>query len=68
MVGAGRRGLARIGHGRVARYCLAHATCPVLAVPPSELAGLARRWRAALAFRHQGLTADEALDAADRNN
>jgi hypothetical protein len=39
VVGAGARGpLSRIWHGRVARYCLSHASCPVLAVPPSELA------------------------------
>ena len=34
VVGAGRRGrTARIWHGRVSRYCLAHALCPVLTVP-----------------------------------
>jgi nucleotide-binding universal stress UspA family protein len=39
VVGAGRRGrLARIGHGQVSRYCLAHAACPVIAVPPADLA------------------------------
>ena len=38
VVGAGRRGsLAWLGHGRVGRYCLAHAQCPVLAVPPATL-------------------------------
>jgi|HubBroStandDraft_1064217.scaffolds.fasta_scaffold10002_2 hypothetical protein len=63
VVGAGRRGVpGRIIHGRVARYCVAHATCPVVAVPPSELAGYTRRWRGALAFRHNRLTAAEALD------
>jgi nucleotide-binding universal stress UspA family protein len=37
VVGAGRRGrLARIGHGQVSRYCLAHAVCPVVAVPPGR--------------------------------
>jgi len=38
VVGYGGRG--RLGcavHGSVARYCLAHARCPVLAVPPPEL-------------------------------
>ena len=35
VVGAGRRGaLARTARGRVSRYCLAHARCPVLTVPP----------------------------------
>lgn len=34
VVGAGRRGvLSRMWHGKVSRYCLAHARCPVLAVP-----------------------------------
>jgi len=43
IVGAGRRGpLARIGHGRVTRYCLAHAASPVLAIPPAALAARAR--------------------------
>lgn len=66
VVGAGRQGvLARIGHAGTSRYCLAHATCPVLAVPPSALARYAGRWSRALAFRHHGLNADEALDGAD---
>jgi nucleotide-binding universal stress UspA family protein len=34
VIGTGQRGvLSRIWHGRVSRYCLAHASCPVLAVP-----------------------------------
>ncbi|MEU2713027.1 universal stress protein [Streptomyces sp. NPDC007205] len=37
VVGAGRRGLQRAFSGRVSRHCLAHAVCPVLAVPPSPL-------------------------------
>lgn len=38
VVGAGRRGLLHRGLGpSVGRYCLAHAGCPVLAVPPSPL-------------------------------
>ncbi|WP_330456588.1 universal stress protein [Streptomyces sp. NBC_00820] len=37
VVGAGRRGLHRAFSGRVSRHCLAHAGCPVLAVPPSPL-------------------------------
>jgi nucleotide-binding universal stress UspA family protein len=53
IVGAGRRGLvAWPGRGRVSRYCVAHAQCPVLAVPPASLAqegrglhGWARRRR-----------------------
>jgi nucleotide-binding universal stress UspA family protein len=38
VVGSGhRRLLRRRLHGSTARYCLAHATCPVLLVPPPEL-------------------------------
>lgn len=38
VIGTGRRGgLRRLFHGGVARHCLAHAGCAVLAVPPSEL-------------------------------
>ncbi|MEU2727505.1 universal stress protein [Streptomyces griseoviridis] len=39
VIGTGRRGrLRRMCGPSVSRYCLAHATCPVLAVPPSPLA------------------------------
>lgn len=38
VVGTGSRGpLVRMLRPSVARYCLAHAPCPVLAVPPSPL-------------------------------
>jgi nucleotide-binding universal stress UspA family protein len=38
IIGTGRRGfLRRLFRASVARYCLAHAKCPVLAVPPSAL-------------------------------
>ena len=38
IVGTGRRaGLGRMLHRSVSRYCMAHAKCPVLAVPPSAL-------------------------------
>jgi nucleotide-binding universal stress UspA family protein len=38
VVGTGRRGgLSRLLHRSVARYCVTHAKCPVLAVPPSAL-------------------------------
>ncbi len=55
VVGAGRRGRLRLARGKVARFCQAHASCPVIAVPPAELAGAAsgiRGW----ALRHRGLT------------
>ncbi|MFJ1565725.1 universal stress protein [Streptomyces erythrochromogenes] len=50
VVGTGSRAvLRRLVHPSVARYCLAHASCPVLAVPPSplqaELAAVRRRNR-----------------------
>jgi hypothetical protein len=38
VIGTGRRGPARLLACHVSRYCLAHARCPVIAVPPSELA------------------------------
>jgi nucleotide-binding universal stress UspA family protein len=38
IVGTGRRGgLGRLLHRSVSRYCLVHAKCPVLAIPPSPL-------------------------------
>ena len=38
VIGTGRRGFfARVLRRSVGRYCLAHARCPVLAVPPSAL-------------------------------
>ena len=39
VIGAGRRGIpGRLLRRQVGRYCLVHAACPVLVVPPSELA------------------------------
>jgi nucleotide-binding universal stress UspA family protein len=59
VVGAGRRGfLARALACRVSRYCLAHAQCPVIAVPPSELAQVSHGFRG-WAFRHRGLSPDD---------
>ncbi len=38
VIGTGRRaGVGRVTHRSVSRYCLAHARCPVLAIPPSAL-------------------------------
>jgi len=38
VVGTGRRDkLTRVSSSRVSRYCLAHALCPVLAVPPATV-------------------------------
>jgi nucleotide-binding universal stress UspA family protein len=57
VIGTGRRSrLGRVAYARVSRYCLAHAACPVLAVPPSpldrEIGGLGLR---AWAFRRRAL-------------
>jgi nucleotide-binding universal stress UspA family protein len=54
LIGADRRGaLARTAGGRVSRYCLAHAACPVLALPPTPLAHQAPHSALARAFwRH----------------
>jgi nucleotide-binding universal stress UspA family protein len=44
VIGTGRRNpVGRALHRSVGRYCLAHATCPVLAVPPSALMDEMRR-------------------------
>ena len=44
VIGTGRRNpLGRALHKSVGRYCLAHARCPVLAVPPSALMDEMRR-------------------------
>jgi nucleotide-binding universal stress UspA family protein len=62
VVGAGRRGvLARVISGRVSRYCLAHARCPVLAVPPPALAQEFGHGLHAWLFWHRPLTPDQIL-------
>jgi nucleotide-binding universal stress UspA family protein len=56
VIGAGRRGpLAHALSCQVSRYCLAHAACPVVAVPPPALA-LANHGLRGWAFRHRGLS------------
>jgi nucleotide-binding universal stress UspA family protein len=50
VIGTGQRGqLTRAFRRSVGRYCLAHARCPVLAVPPTtlmdEMGGGLRGWR-----------------------
>jgi nucleotide-binding universal stress UspA family protein len=60
VIGAGRRGpLAHALSCRVSRYCLAHAECPVVAVPPPALAQVRHGLRG-WAFRHRGLSPDHA--------
>jgi nucleotide-binding universal stress UspA family protein len=67
VVGAGRRGVIRrlAGGmpggfaGGVAGFCLGHAVCPVVAVPPSDLAVASRGLRG-WALRHRSLTPEAA--------
>jgi nucleotide-binding universal stress UspA family protein len=60
VIGAGRRGgIGGVLARQVSRYCLAHACCPVVAVPPPSLREAAhgvRGW----ALRHRGLTPEHA--------
>ena len=59
IVGAGRRGALRpLAGARVARYCLAHAVCPVTAVPPPALDQAAGHGLRGWAFRHRTLDVD----------
>jgi nucleotide-binding universal stress UspA family protein len=60
IIGAGRRGaLARMAFSKVARYCLAHAQCPVVAIPPPALASELRHARLARMFPRRPLTAEQ---------
>jgi nucleotide-binding universal stress UspA family protein len=62
VVGAGRRGaLARTAFSRASRYCLAHAQCPVLAIPPPALARELAHGRLAWVFWHRPLTPEQVL-------
>ena len=52
VIGSGRRGpLRRLGRPGVAAYCLAHACCPVLTIPPPDLAQRAGYGRRGWTFR-----------------
>jgi nucleotide-binding universal stress UspA family protein len=54
VIGAGRRGV--FGHAlscKVARYCLANASCPVLAVPPPSMTGVAHHGLRGWVDRHR---------------
>ncbi|MBO0772046.1 MAG: universal stress protein [Actinobacteria bacterium] len=62
VLGAGlRRTLAGLGPGKVTRYCVAHADCPVLAVPPPALARQLRHGLLSWAFWHRPLTPEQIL-------
>lgn len=53
VIGTGRRGPRRALSRSVGRYCLAHARCPVIAVPPSALMEEAGRGRHGWPLRHR---------------
>jgi nucleotide-binding universal stress UspA family protein len=62
VVGAGRRGaVARMWRARVGRYCLAHAQCPVIAVPPTVLARQAGRGLHGWPLRRRAMTVERLL-------
>jgi nucleotide-binding universal stress UspA family protein len=61
-VGAGRRGpLGRLMFSRVSRYCLAHARCPVIAVPPPDLVRELGHGRLTRVFWRRSLTPEQIL-------
>jgi nucleotide-binding universal stress UspA family protein len=59
VIGAGRHTVGRAARAHVNRYCLAHARCPVLAIPPSPLELAAGHGLHGWAFRHRGLNDTE---------
>jgi nucleotide-binding universal stress UspA family protein len=62
VVGTGRRGtLARVFPGRVSRYCVTHAQCPVLAVPPAPGSPHAGHGPRQWVFWHRTLTPGHVL-------
>jgi nucleotide-binding universal stress UspA family protein len=62
VLGAGRRGvLRRAVLCRVSRYCAARARCPVVLVPPPDLAAEIGRARIAWRFWHRTLTPAQVL-------
>jgi nucleotide-binding universal stress UspA family protein len=63
VIGAGRHGVMRRVACHVARYCLGHGACPVVAVPPAGLAAQAHGLRGWVDRRRQQ-PADPALRPA----
>ena len=62
VVGVGRRGaLTRVISGKVRHYCVAHAHCPVLTVPPPDFARELRRGLLTWMFWHRPLTPHQVL-------
>jgi len=69
VIGAGRRGTAsRLAGGKVSRYCLAHACCAVVAVPPSPLELEAGHGLHGWVFRRRGLSPRELAASANGNS
>ena len=67
VVGAGQRGLlSRLWRGRVSRYCLRHARCPVLGVPQPVTAREMGLGPGVWPRRHRGLDLDRALREWDK--
>jgi len=62
VVGAGQRGaLRRMWRGKVSRYCLAHAQCPVLALPQPATPREMGIGRGGWLLHRRELTLDQAL-------
>jgi nucleotide-binding universal stress UspA family protein len=67
VVGAGRRSpLGRLACSRVSRYCLAHARCPVIAVPPPDLVRELGHGRLARVLWRRSLTPERVLGEQGR--
>ncbi len=68
VIGTGRRGpVSRLRRGAVSRYCLAHAGCPVIAVPPPELDRAAARGVRGWARRRQAPGPDTIVSGTSRH-
>ncbi len=62
VVGVARRSaLTRVISGRVCHYCVTHARCPVLTVPPPDFARELGRGLHTWMFWHRPLTPDQVL-------
>jgi nucleotide-binding universal stress UspA family protein len=69
VIGTGRHGVVRrLTRAHVSRYCLAHAQCPVLAIPPSPLELDAGHSLHGWAFRHRGLNTTELAALASEDS
>jgi nucleotide-binding universal stress UspA family protein len=67
VVGAGRRSALTLAvSGKVYHYCVAHAHCPVVTVPPPDFARELRRGPLTWMFWHRPLTPDQVLQDRGR--